>query len=503
MTSVLDQASDLVRQALDIYEDDPIGRDLLQGLHSRLEEPLRVAVAGMIKAGKSTLINAIIGEEIAPTDAGESTRIVTWYRFGATPRITVHLHDGAIDALPVRRVGGRLVLDTGGRHAADIARLVVDWPSRQLRDITIIDTPGIASLSEDVSQRSLTFLTPVDAPSEADAIVYMMRHLHASDLNFLEAFKDSTAGRSATINALAVLSRADEIGSGRIDSLLSAGNIADRYRREGVVQKLALEILPLAGLLAQSSRTLRQSEFSALQSLSSLERPELERLLLSADRFLRPDPRLAVSPEIRAELLNRFGLFGVRLASALIRAGCSDASTLARQLTRRSGLDELLAVVSAQFQARADHLKARSALLGIGTLLRQRPRAGTSAITSSLERLEASDHEFRELRLLADLRSQAVVMPNGLNAEAEALIGGHGVGPSARLGAPDDAQPEVLLDTAMGHLRRWRSLAQNPLTYRETAEACQVVVRSCEAVLHSLRSQELLPARKLPVYDRE
>ena len=46
----------------------------------RLDEPLRVAIAGRVKAGKSTLLNALVGERLAATDAGECTRIVTWYR---------------------------------------------------------------------------------------------------------------------------------------------------------------------------------------------------------------------------------------------------------------------------------------------------------------------------------------------------------------------------------------------------------------------------------------
>jgi len=40
-------------------------------LGHRLTGPLRVAIAGKIKAGKSTLLNALLGEELAPTDAGE------------------------------------------------------------------------------------------------------------------------------------------------------------------------------------------------------------------------------------------------------------------------------------------------------------------------------------------------------------------------------------------------------------------------------------------------
>ena len=56
--------------------------DAVDAVTQRLDEPLRVAIAGRVKAGKSTLLNALIGERLAATDAGECTRIVTWYRHG-------------------------------------------------------------------------------------------------------------------------------------------------------------------------------------------------------------------------------------------------------------------------------------------------------------------------------------------------------------------------------------------------------------------------------------
>ena len=62
----------------------------LAAVRERLDEPLRVAVAGRVKAGKSTLLNALVGERLAPTDAGECTRIVTWYEDGHTYRVTAH-----------------------------------------------------------------------------------------------------------------------------------------------------------------------------------------------------------------------------------------------------------------------------------------------------------------------------------------------------------------------------------------------------------------------------
>jgi hypothetical protein len=482
--STSDGVAELVREAIDVYQDDPVACTALKGYARRLDEPLRVAIAGMVKAGKSTLLNAIIGEEIAPTDAGECTRVVTWYRYGNTPRVTLHLLDGEPRALPIKRSsGGRLNFDLGSTKAEQVDRLVVDWPSQSLREVTLIDTPGIASLSGDVSARATGFLTPDDAPSEADAIIYLMRHLHASDLNFLESFRDTAAGQSGSVNALAVLSRADEIGGGRVDSLIAARDIAARYRNDDSLRPLALGVVPIAGLLAQGARGLRQAEFNALAELAQLERGERERLLISADRFVRSAAGISASPEARKTLLDRFGLFGIRLAAVLIRSGVAEPTELAHELTRRSGLDELLRFIRVHFQARAGLLRSRAAVVGVEALLRDRQHSGTERLGAALERIQSSSHEFRELRLLVIARTTGLDLPPELAAEVERLIGGRGVETVHRLALPEDSPAAEVRSTALIALHRWRSRAESPLTGRATAEVCDIVVRSCEAAL--------------------
>ncbi|MDN4641376.1 dynamin family protein [Agreia sp. PsM10] len=480
---LVDEVARLLRDAMALYESDAETYALLAAHSRRLVEPLRVALAGMVKAGKSTLLNAIIGEEIAPTDTGECTRVVTWYRYAVSPRVMLFTLDGEKRRLPIVRVDKRLQFDMGELSADQVDRIEVFWPAPALRTLTLIDTPGIASLSTDVSDRSTRFLTPGDDPSEADAIVYLMRHMHASDLRFLEAFHDSSAGGSATINALAVLSRADEVGAGRIDSLLSAREIADRYRHDDTIRSLSLGVVPMAGLLAQTARTLRQSEFRALVSLAELDRADRELLLISADRFCRPNDSIGVDAQTRVNLMRRFGLFGVRLALVMLRSGVSDADELAQALARRSGLDELMQLISVQFEARSALLRARSAIAVLDEVLHHHDRSGTDELKASVERVMANAHDFQELRLLATLRTEPVALTPQQVEEAERLLGGEGVDDRSRLGLHDDFPEADSRSAALEHLQRWRALQHNPASDRALTTVCSTVVRTCEALV--------------------
>ena len=482
-----------LRRAVDVYRDQPHTSQWLRRQLDRLDEPLRVAIAGKIKAGKSTLLNALVGEQIAPTDAGECTRVVTWYRDGHSPKIVMHPKEGVSQLLPVNRQNGALTIDLQGIPAEALDRLVVHWPSPSLRVATLIDTPGIASMSTGTSRRALTFLTPEDdTPTEADAVIYLMRHLHATDAEFLESFRDQGVSRASSVNTVAVLSRADEVGGGRVDAMFSAKTIAQRYQKDPTLRGLCQGVVPVAGLLAQTGRTLRQAEFDALAQLSRAPREDVDGLLLSTDRFLRagvtaaPATGSSEGSETRARLLERFGLFGLRLSVTLIRQGIATPAALADELVRRSGLNELQKILNTQFTERRDLLKARSALLALDSVLHGDPRAASGPLLGEVERILAGAHEFAELKLLSALRSGAITLPRGESDEAERLLGGSGGTTEVRLGQPEGSSPDELRKIALDVLARWRRWAENPVSSRAVADACRVVVRSCEGMVARL-----------------
>ena len=438
-----------------------------------------------MKAGKSTLLNALVGEELAQTDAGECTKIVTWYRDGITYRVTMHPHGGEPRQVPFSREAGAIDVDLQGVPADTVERLEIEWPSSSLRSITLIDTPGIASLSTDVSARTTTFLAPGDdLVTPADAVLYLMRHLHTTDIGFLEAFHDQEFAQATPVNAIAVLSRADEIGVGRIDSMASASRIAARYKRDPKVRRLCQTVVPVAGLLAQSGSTLREAEFKALQQIAEAPAGDAERLFLSADRFVTASTSIPLTTMEREHLLDRFGLFGVRLSAALIRQGAATTSSqLANELVLRSGLVELRQVLLAEFAARRDVLKARSALLAVEATVRDNPVPGSERIASELERITAGAHEFAEVRLLNALRSGAVKVKAAETEEMERLLGAEGSEATTRLGLDASATPSDIRTALQNAIARWQRRAENPLSSREVADASRVLVRTCEGLL--------------------
>ncbi|HHW83923.1 MAG TPA: GTP-binding protein [Actinomycetales bacterium] len=485
-TTILQDAAELVERARTVFEGDPDALTVLEDLGTRLGEPLRLAVAGIVKAGKSTIINAILGEQIAPTDAGECTRVVTWYRYSAEPSITLYPREGPPRQMRVRRSDGQILLGLDGLAPEEVDRIEIGWPANPLRWLILIDTPGIASLSTSLSQRSADQLVSDVSPSIADAMLYLTRHMHESDVRFLEAFRESAATPLRTVNAVGVLSRADEIGSGRIDSMISAGRVALRYERSPELEGVVFGVLPVAGLVAQGARTLTQREFEEFAALAALPRPERERVLVSADRFVHRTGEGPSGSYARRDLLKRFGLFGVRLATSLVRAGAASRTELASALLEHSGVNELGRFIRLHFGFRADELKARAALDGLRRLLDHGERPGGEEILEQVERVESAATGLAELALIADLRAGTVPLAAPDAVEALRILGGSGTDPRTRLGLAQDTRAARIPRRIEAELERWRALAESEGIEDTAREACRIVVRSLEAQASAL-----------------
>ena len=457
------------------YELDRIG--------ARLNEPIRIALAGTLKAGKSTLLNALVGQDIAPTDATEATRIVTWFRHGPTPKVTANHWGGRHSNVPINHSSG-LTFDFRTLNPADVADLDVEWPAEELVENTIIDTPGTSSLTREASERTLRLLVPPDGVPRVDAVVFLLRTLNAADIALLKQIGQLVGGSAGALGIIGVASRADEIGAGRIDAMLSAADVAQRFTKEMNETGICQAVVPVSGLLALTARTLRQSEFIALQKLAAADKTELSKAMLSVDRFVRVQSLLPVDAATRAQLLDRFGMFGLRISLAVLATGVADAAGLADELLERSGLVALREVIDQQFAQRSDMLKAHTALVSLRRFVEAFPIVATPYVIADIDPLLADTHAFEELRLLSQLSSRPTMLNPEEIVSLRRIIGGSGTRPASRLGLdPGHADPNEGPRAAFAAAQRWRRRAEHPLNDPFTTKACRAAVRSAEAMV--------------------
>jgi hypothetical protein len=471
----------LLHEALELYRDNRRATGHLRHHLGRIESPLRIAVAGPWQSGKSTVLNAIMGEEVAPVEVEDGRSVFTWYEDGPAPRATAYSPTSPPHELTITRSATGMRVDLVGWRSSEVNDIVVQWPTRALRQATLIDTPAVTPAGEDGTAPIIDRIL-----QDADAVLFLTRDGRGTDLGFLESAQQTAVGRAAAVNVILVLSRADEIGGGRIDALLTAKQLARRQRRDPRVDALCVNVVALGGLVALAGRVLSESDYVALAALAAIPRTELEGFLLSTDRFVGGELPVRLDAEVRAALLDRLGLFGVRLATTLIRTGCDSRAKLSAELIRRSGLTELRESIGRCFIDRREVLKARSALAALESLLRTERRPGAAELLARVEQLLAGAHDFRELRLLSALQNARVGFDAELAAEAHRLVGGDGIGLAARLGVEHDATVDRLWDVGSDALWRWQDQAENPLARLEHRRAARVVVRSCEGMLAAL-----------------
>jgi 50S ribosome-binding GTPase len=490
-----DQVRELLLDAAGVYRDSPSGARFERAAQ-RLDGPLLVAIAGRVKAGKSTLLNALAGRVVAATDAGECTRVITSYAWGEQVSATAVLRSGVsgVVRVPVIEDGDTIRLDLSGVDVDAVERFEVLMPSPALERVTLIDTPGIGSLTPQAGASSEQFLsdpTRFDAP---DAVIYLLRQAHMTDVDFLEAFRDPIGRTVPPVNGVGVLSHADEIGGGGPGALAIAHRLADTYAGEPRMRPLVQTVVAVAGLMAEASATLTQAEHDDLVELAQVDPGVTDPMLLSASRFGAPRRYLPVGPEARQALLARLGVFGVRWALELVRAGRSGTrDRLRAELARTSGLTTLGAVLGSQILGRRDVLKAGAALQLVLHAVTTEPVRDSARLSAAAERIRVGVHDFDELRLLNELRLGVIEVPDAERRRMERLLGARGGAVHERLGlVTGDSGPAVagqdLLTAIAAEHAHWHGVGSDVLAPPPLTRACAVLERTCAQLHASVRA---------------
>lgn len=172
--------------------------DLLDEAARRLlEDRFRLVVAGEFNNGKSTLINALLGEQALPSSSSPSTAVLSVIRYGETPCYRICRQDGSVEE--TTKESFRILVaphEPDPRDELDKARfqreteailaidhVEIDYPTPLCAaGVEIVDTPG--TNDPNAARERITY----EFIPNADAVVFVLSArmpLDQSEMDFL------------------------------------------------------------------------------------------------------------------------------------------------------------------------------------------------------------------------------------------------------------------------------------------------------------------------------
>jgi hypothetical protein len=171
---------------------DQLGRSDLatraQAAAARLDRPgTVVCVVGEFKQGKSSLVNALLGQRVCPVDDDLATSAITLVRFGEEPAAIVRRKgdDGqpAAVQVPIEQLPDWVSESGNPRNHKQVERVDISVNSPLLKQgLVVVDTPGMGGLGAGHAAATLGFLP------FADGLVFVSdssAELAAPEVDFL------------------------------------------------------------------------------------------------------------------------------------------------------------------------------------------------------------------------------------------------------------------------------------------------------------------------------
>ncbi|MCI5903759.1 MAG: dynamin family protein [Oscillospiraceae bacterium] len=129
------------------------------------DEHFEVAIVGEFKRGKSTLINALLGEEVLPADVLPATATLNRVTYSETPYVEVEYKDGSSENVDINKLADYVTKLSyeSEKRAESVKQATVHYATDFCKNnVDIIDTPGLND-DEQMTNVTLSILPEIDA----------------------------------------------------------------------------------------------------------------------------------------------------------------------------------------------------------------------------------------------------------------------------------------------------------------------------------------------------
>lgn len=355
-------ADDIRSLVLQIRKYPELGHEckLLEEAIEGIVQPFSVAIFGRMKTGKSSILNAFLGQPLTITGVNEATATINHISHGAGEQLNhfrVHWKDETPETLPLATLQERWtgksdeVLQTISRTA--YLELYSDAP--RLRDVNIIDTPGTGSVATEHEEIAQQFI----GGQETDALIYVFSPVgRETDEQDLRTFREGCLPSSSPYNSVALLHKWDALywdNGGNMDEVHSKAQ-----RLEGVMKGLVARVLPVSAPLAfiakRANVAFWESCFSILSRFA--EEALLSRALSREEKWNRDPVQTELYQVAHSEYDMPWASFRVMLRH-LYRMEERSPENCAAALAELSGFAQLEKLLDRQFFLHAGLIKQR------------------------------------------------------------------------------------------------------------------------------------------------
>jgi GTP-binding protein EngB required for normal cell division len=189
-----------------------------------------VACVGQFKRGKSSLLNALLGEPLLPTGVVPATSIITIVRHGTDRRATVHTRDGRSAPVPLAHLAAYVSESGNPGNGKNVAMVEVSIPHTLLATgMCLVDTPGLGSTFPESTALTEAFVPHIDA-----ALVV----LGADPPLSLDELALIGAVAAQTDELILVLNKADRVPEAERQE-------ARRFSEERIAERLGRPLAPM------------------------------------------------------------------------------------------------------------------------------------------------------------------------------------------------------------------------------------------------------------------
>lgn len=179
VTVALQELSDIAGSLGAKSLKERLDRDLVKKME---EDRFHLVVVGEFNHGKSSFVNALLGETVLPVGVTPTTAAIHHLKYADTPESTVVFSDGRRESIPFADT--RRFAVGGGSSPDDVDYLEVGYPAALLKErILLVDTPGVNDLSLQRADITYSYIP------RADAVLFLLdagQILKESERQFLQ-----------------------------------------------------------------------------------------------------------------------------------------------------------------------------------------------------------------------------------------------------------------------------------------------------------------------------